>query len=85
MDIFYKKNCFKKSTTFYYKMSERFNNSEDYNKISIIVYELDPEEKKRIGILSIGSYCRCFDKSQCDCLQKLKNWYKIPPSSNTNL
>jgi hypothetical protein len=57
-------------------MSERFSSEEDCSRYTTIFYELSYEEQKCLGfcIINIASYCKCYDKSSCDCLQKLKNW-----------
>lgn len=56
----------------------RFSHEEDITHYTPIVYKLNETEViKNGGVTCISSYCRCIDKTKCDCLTKLKQFVKI--------
>ena len=53
--------------------SHRFSTEAgSYAHYTPCVYALTKEETEKCGILSIGGYCRCVDKTTCCCLEKMK-------------
>ena len=55
----------------------RFSREEDITHYTSIVYKFNETEViKNGGVTRIGSYCKCIDKTNCDCLTKLKQFVK---------
>jgi len=59
-------------------LNMRFSSEEDITHYTPISYKLNEKEViKNGGVTCIGGYCRCRDKTKCDCLKKLQmNLYK---------
>jgi hypothetical protein len=52
--------------------NNRFSAEEDISHYTPICYTLTEQESIQTGITCIGGYCRCIDKTKCDCLAKMK-------------
>lgn len=57
--------------------NSRFSDEESLLNYTGICYSLTKEERKIHKITSIGGYCRCMDKTKCDCLHKIKEFFRI--------
>lgn len=58
-------------------INNRFLSKEDISHYTPICYKLSEEERKHTIITCIGGYCKCIDKSKCDCYNNLKNNFKL--------
>jgi hypothetical protein len=53
-------------------LKKRFSSEESICHYTTITYKLNENEIiKNGGVTCIGSYCRCRDKKNCDCLKKI--------------
>ena len=55
----------------------RFSSEEDTSHYTPIVYKLNENEVIKSGVTCICSYCKCKDKTNCNCLTKLKRSFLI--------
>jgi len=57
----------------------RFSSEQEINHYTTISYKLNEKEViKSGGVICIGSYCRCRDKKNCECVNNLEiNYFKF--------
>lgn len=61
-----------------YSYEDRFSKEEgDYgHTVSYVLTEEERRHPKNENMLSIGSFCRCSDRTNCHLLQKYKELFK---------